>query len=199
MSEGYALWRERCRVEYETDCGKTGNDLLSVALRAILHMDMSAVDCLIMPSVDWLSTLTVMRSGTGMRSASSTPTSSATLSFFSPVSTTLSVSTTYTVYPTPSHSSNSYPPSSSANTGAIAGSVLDGVARAALPAAFGLVSRASQQGREINIDNKRPRRLGYADRRTCIPVPALHDLGKKRRKRNERKMEIKMKAYHNRQ
>ncbi|KOC17286.1 hypothetical protein AFLA70_336g001441, partial [Aspergillus flavus AF70] len=27
-------------------------------------MDMSAVDCLIMPSVDWLSTLTVMRSGT---------------------------------------------------------------------------------------------------------------------------------------
>lgn len=36
MSEGYALWRERCRVEYETDCGKTGNDLLTVALRAIL-------------------------------------------------------------------------------------------------------------------------------------------------------------------
>ncbi|KDE80728.1 hypothetical protein AO1008_07007 [Aspergillus oryzae 100-8] len=193
MSEGYALWRERCRVEYETDCGKTGNDLLSVALRVLEQC----------ANGTWNLFHTYGYVGCGLsdyrRSASSTPTSSATLSFFSPVSTTLSVSTTYTVYPTPSHSSNSYPPSSSANTGAIAGSVLDGVARAALPAAFGLVSRASQQGREINIDNKRPRRLGYADRRTCIPVPALHDLGKKRRKRNERKMEIKMKAYHNRQ
>ncbi|KAB8246765.1 hypothetical protein BDV35DRAFT_353154 [Aspergillus flavus] len=111
-------------------------------------------------SVDWLSTLTVMRSGTGMsiihyftiyrgnksysslafatkrRLVSSTPTSSATLSSFTSVSTTSSISTTHTAEPTPSNSSSPSTPSSSTNTGAIAGGVVGGVAGAAILAAL---------------------------------------------------------------
>lgn len=83
-------------------------------------------------SVDWLSTLTVMRSGT----VSSTPTSSATLSSFTSVSTTSSISTTHTAEPTPSNSSSPSTQSSSTNTGAIAGGVVGGVAGAAILAAL---------------------------------------------------------------
>ncbi|KAE8329363.1 hypothetical protein BDV39DRAFT_191310 [Aspergillus sergii] len=162
MSEGYALRRKKSCMDYETDCGTTWNDFVAccpsdsycpggesttvcrkshvggeLAIKTVNTGNSDTdgyVGCVMSDygSVDWLSTLTVMRSGT----VSSTPTTSATLSSFSTVSTTSSVSNTHTAKPTPSQSTNPSPPSSSTNIGAIAGGVVGGVAGAAILAAL---------------------------------------------------------------
>ncbi|KAE8340776.1 hypothetical protein BDV24DRAFT_151669 [Aspergillus arachidicola] len=151
MSEGYALRRDKSCMDYKTDCGTTWNDFVaccpsdsycaggkSTNVCRKSHVGSVPEQC---ANGTWNlfyanDCFCCDQGETRYQDISSTPTTSATLSSFSTVSTTSSVSNTHTAEPTPSQSTNPSPPSSSTNTEAIAGSVVGGVAGAAILAAL---------------------------------------------------------------